>query len=163
MYRDAGDAAYGPLKKKPPLVARILGAIFGGVLALCGLGGGLAMFAMMLDTRARVGFGELLVAFVPSVFCLGVGAYGIDLAARAIGVRSTDGGAFEQRYGVARAIVALVFGALLMLPLVLTLASGTIFRSGGGGAELTFAGLFGMLITALAIRGLMRRLRTKTG
>lgn len=152
MYREAGELPYGPLAKRLGAIWRVLGVLAGAVAI--GAGGFVSFWvvATMLQRELR-GADRLVPGVLP--VCVGLVVYGIDLAWRAIRVRSTDRSAFEGRLGRRRAVVGTIAGAYVLLyTLAVTIAVGTV--EPGIDLFLGVMALLGLSLTVGSVRGLLR-------
>jgi hypothetical protein len=112
MYRDAGKLPYGPLLVRLGRFWRAIGVLCGAIMALVGAAFFLLVMISFLGDRLR-GNDLLLLGTLP--ISLGFVAYGVDIARRAIIVRSTDRSAFQGRLGPLRAVLGTIFGGYTLL------------------------------------------------
>ncbi len=118
MYRDPGELPREKLKRRTPMVLRVMAFIAGATLTV-GFGGAsvLALVGLVVDAGGHMNRLEVLLRLAITVFCGAIGAYGIDLMIRSVTVRSTDSPAMMQkRFGRMRIVGALIIGGGLALP-----------------------------------------------
>jgi hypothetical protein len=157
VYRDPGQRPVEKLRRRTPLVLRVMAFLAGATLTLVFGGGAATMLVAMIPgwSHGHVNPFEAALQLGIIAFLAVVALYGVDLMVRAVTVRSTDAPAMlQKRYGGLRIVGALFVGGVLA-----AWALFFLLRSGDSAAKVYLAGalvvgsaLLGAAVRAIAIR-----------